>query len=118
MKNSLLVTCFSAVLLLAATCKKDQTDAAIPACIQSSIDSALALPKGSLYNQIDAFKYQGATVYLFYSGCCDKFNPLRNESCGDLFSPSGGISGGGDMTHPNFFTEAVKINTVWKDPRN
>lgn len=118
MKNSLLITSISAVLLLAATCKKEQADNTIPPCIQSSIDSALSLPKGSLYNQVDAFKYQGATVYLFYSGCCDRFNPLRNGSCVYLFSPSGGISGGGDMTHPNFFTEAVKMNTVWKDPRN
>ncbi len=107
-----------AVICTATTCKKENSEiTATPSCIQASIDSALALPKGSLYTQVDAYTYQNATVYLFYSGCCDQFNPLRNTNCIYLFSPSGGITGGGDHTHPNFFNEAVKINTVWKDPR-
>lgn len=123
MKLKLLIALLVAAICLAVSCKKNNKDGSclpsdITACVQSAIDSSMAVAKGVLYTQIDAYQYQGKKVYLFYAGCCDRMNPLKDGSCNFLFSPSGGISGGGDMTHPDFFKDAVKISTVWQDPRN
>lgn len=107
------------IMSVVASCKKDaDSNIAIPGCVQSAVDSALAQPKGTLYLQVDAYKYQDKTVYLFYAGCCDRFNPLKDPNCNYLFAPSGGFTGMGDLSHPNFFGEAVKLSTIWKDPRN
>lgn len=89
----------------------------ISACMQTQIDSALAKPKGSLFTSIDAYQYNNAVVYLYYAGCCDRFNELKDQNCNYLFSPSGGITGCGDCNHQNFFNEAVLVSTVWTDPR-
>ena len=110
------------LLLFAAaaifSCRKtNSSNSDITACTQSSIDSSLAKPKGELYTKIDAYQYNGATVYLYYAGCCDRLNDVRDANCVYLFSPSGGITGCGDCTHPNFFTEAHLVGTVWADTR-
>ncbi len=104
-------------LIFLISCKKTETEPQITKCMQLQIDSSLAKPKGYLYYRIDAYKYQGNNVYLYYQGCCDRYNELKNENCNYLFAPSGGIGGGGDGTHPNFRNEAVFISTIWTDPR-
>lgn len=114
MKYALIL--FAAISIL--SCRK--TNNAIPgvsACTQSLIDSALSKPKGLLFVSVDAYQYNGATVYLYYAGCCDGYNDLRDENCNYLFSPSGGFMGCGDCNHKNFFNEAHFIKTVWTDPR-
>lgn len=85
--------------------------------MQAQIDTALAKPKGYVLYKIDAYKYQGDLVYLYYAGCCDRYNELKDKNCSFLFAPSGGIGGGGDATHPNFFSEAIFVSTIWTDPR-
>lgn len=105
-------------ILMFCSCEKSQDNSeGITACTQSLIDSALAKPKGTLIYQIDAYHYNGKTVYLYYAGCCDRYNELKDGNCNYLFSPSGGLTGCGDCSHPNFFTEAELINTIWKDTR-
>jgi hypothetical protein len=103
------------------SCKKDASPAQIivclGSCMQWQVDSALSKPKGQLFYKIDAYEYNGAAVYLYHAGCCDRYNDLKDGNCNYLFSPSGGISGGGDGTHPIFFKEAKFIQTVWTDPR-
>ncbi|MGC4099761.1 DUF6970 domain-containing protein [Ferruginibacter sp.] len=117
----LIVAAVSAVLFV--SCKKEKAaDAVDPAvcyfsCTTTDIDSALSQPKGSYIYQIDAYNYQGALVHLYYYGCCDRYNKVKDANCNFLFAPSGGVGGGGDGTHPNFFKEAVFVTTVWKDPR-
>jgi hypothetical protein len=105
------------LILIAASCSKNVTEQkAIPACVQSAIDSAMLKPKGYL-SEISAYTYQSKTVYLFVPGCCDRYIDLKDENCKYLFSPSGGFTGRGDGTHPNFYTEAKFIELIWKDPR-
>lgn len=119
MKTNYSIALAFAVILIGSSCKKEkENNIAIPACVQAVIDSSLARPAGSLFIQVDAYKYQGKTVYLYYSGCCDRNNLLYDSNCNYLFSPSGGITGMGDLSHPNFYNEAVKLSTLWKDPRN
>ena len=108
---------FSVVMLLFFSCKKNETEPTITKCIQIQIDSSLANPKGYLYYRIDAYKYQGNNVYLYYKGCCDRYDELKDENCNYLFAPSGGVGGSGDNSHPNFRNEATFIKTMWQDPR-
>jgi hypothetical protein len=111
-----LLILFAALFIL--SCRK--TSQAIPgisACTQSLIDSALSKPRGTLFVSVVEYLYNGTTVYLYYAGCCDGVNDLRDENCKYLFTPSGGIVGCGDCTHKNFFNEAHFIKTVWIDPR-
>jgi hypothetical protein len=108
---------FPVALLMFISCKKNDCTPGISSCMQTQIDSSLAKPKGSHYQRIDAYKYQGNNVYLYFTGCCDRFNELKDEDCKYLFAPSGGFGGGGDGTHPNFRNEATFISTVWVDPR-
>ena len=107
---------FSSLIILSCSKTKDSCSV-ITTCTQSIIDSALSKPKGSLFYKIDAYTYNGATVYLYYMGCCDRYNELKDGNCKYLFSPSGGFSGGGDGTHPTFFTDAKFVAVVWEDPR-
>lgn len=108
---------FSFALLVFIGCKKNECAPKISPCMQAQIDSSLAKTKGSLYNRIDAYKYQGNKVYLYHQGCCDRYNELKDEHCNYLFAPSGGIGGGGDGIHPNFYNDATFISTIWVDPR-
>jgi hypothetical protein len=108
------------VILLFFSCKKTvckEPQSYVSACMQTMIDSALAKPKGYVIYKIDAYEYNGASVYLYYTGCCDRYNELKDANCNLLFYPSGGFSGGGDGTHPNFFKDVKFIMTVWVDPR-
>ena len=114
MKYSLIILLLAAIL----SCKKSkEQNEQFAVCMQAQIDSALAKPKGSLIIKIDVYRYYSKFVYLYYSGCCDRYNDLKDENCNYLFSPSGGISGSGDHSHPAFFSEAVFIKTIWADPR-
>jgi len=108
---------FAFALLMLFSCKKNETAPGISPCMQAQIDAALAKPKGYVIYSIEAFKYQGNYVYLYMAGCCDRYNELKDEGCNYLFAPSGGIHGGGDLSHPNFFNEATFISTIWVDPR-
>ena len=108
---------FSLIVLLFISCKKNETTSGISPCMQAQIDSSLAKPKGFLYLKIDAYIYQGKNAYLYYPGWGDAYNELKDENCIYLFAPSGGFSGSGDGTHPNFRNEAIFISTIWVDPR-
>lgn len=108
---------FTAAVIFSCTKTNSSGNNNTSNCIQAVIDSSLAKPKGTLYTRIDQFQYNGAIVYLCYAGCCDRFNDLKDANCVYLFSPSGGITGCGDCTHPNFFNEAKFIKTMWQETR-
>lgn len=105
---------FAAVLFF--SCKKNKEEN-IPACMQSLIDSALSRPKETLFVKIDCYQYNGDIVYLYTSGCCDRYDEIKDIDCKYLFSPSGGIAGCGDCTHNDFFTKAKFLSNTWTDPR-
>ncbi len=96
------------------SCKKNIS---IPTCVQNRIDSALAKPKGTLFDAVAAYNYKGKEIYLYTPGCCDRFIEAWDSNCQYLFSPSGGITGCGDCNHSDFFTTAKFIRMIWEDPR-
>ncbi len=113
MKYFVLLFCTIAIFSCSETNKIGST----LACTQKLIDTALAKPKGALFTRIESYLYQNKTVYLYIAGCCDRYNEVKDANCVYLFSPSGGVTGKGDGTHPAFFTEAVFIAVIWEDKR-
>jgi hypothetical protein len=109
---------FSSIAVLSCgKTNKLATNNPTPPCTQKLIDSATAKPKGSLFTKIESYLYIDKTVYLFTAGCCDRYNEVKDENCVYLFSPSGGFTGKGDQTHPNFFTDAKLLGVIWEDKR-
>ena len=98
-------------------CKKKNGNAvAIPACIQLKIDSIKNEPKWNPPAEVNEYTYNGKTVYLFSSNCCDQYNILVDENCHYLCAPSGGITGSGDRKCTDF-NNATHVRLVWKDAR-
>ena len=86
----------------------------VPPCILKMIDSAKASKDGLGITEIRRYLYNGAKVYLVGAPCCDQFNPVYDSACNYLFAPSGGFTGKGDRSHPDFFTEAKEDSLIWK----
>lgn len=88
-----------------------------PDFIPTKIREILAKPKQNPAAEITEYQFQGQTVYLVSSDCCDQFNYLYSE-CGDVIcAPSGGITGRGDGLCPDFATQATNPRLVWDDRR-
>jgi hypothetical protein len=73
----------------------------------------LALPPAQVYEYI----FNGKTVFLFSSNCCDQYNMAFDEKCNYVCAPSGGITGKGDGKCTDFNAVAKEIRLVWKDER-
>ena len=87
---------------------------ATPPCIQKMIDSATTAPGGQSITEVTRYMYNGAKVYLVGAPCCDQFNNAYDSACNYLFAPSGGFTGKGDGSHPDFFTMAKVDSLIWK----
>jgi hypothetical protein len=97
-------------------CKKNRI-ADIPSCIQKKINRIKAQPKWNPPASVTEYNYNGNTVYLFTSNCCDQYIELYDSNCNYLCAPSGGIAGNGDRKCTDFYTTATLLREVWKDGR-
>jgi hypothetical protein len=97
-------------------CTKNQAPT-IPDCIAQKIDSLKTKPKANPPAEVHQYVYNGKTVYLLISGCCDQYNTVYDEHCNYICAPSGGITGKGDLQCTDFTTKAQHIKLVWKDER-
>lgn len=86
----------------------------VPPCILKMIDSSKKLDPALQLTEVFRYQYNGATVYLIGAPCCDQFNTVYDSACNYLFSPSGGFTGKGDRSHPDFFTEAKADSLIWR----
>lgn len=66
---------------------------------------------------VNEYTYNGKTVFLFSSDCCDQFNMVFDSQCNYVCAPSGGITGKGDGKCDDFNTSAKHVRLVWKDDR-
>jgi hypothetical protein len=87
---------------------------AVPSCIRRMIDSTQRVEPALQITEVRRYRYNGATVYLVGAPCCDQFNSLYDSACNYLFAPSGGFTGKGDRSHPDFFTVATEDSLIWK----
>src|SRR5579875_1086680 len=106
----------SIALLQSPSCHKENADS-VPPCIQQKIAAIKAAPRWNPPAQVDKYLYNGKTVYLFSSNCCDQYNVLYNDACNYVCAPSGGFTGKGDGKCSDFFTKAKHMGIVWKDNR-
>lgn len=109
------------LLLLTSLFSAFQCDEGEEPCPANFIDATIAelqaKPKQNPAAEITEYTFQGQTVYLVSSDCCDQFNYLYS-ACGDLIcAPSGGITGNGDGQCPDFASQASNPRLVWRDPR-
>jgi hypothetical protein len=115
-------------VMMSETCKKKKDTATtdtngdpritgIPACIQQRIDSIKKEPKWNPPAEVNEYTYNGKTVYLFSSPCCDFFNPVYGSDCNYICAPTGGFTGKGDGKCEDFNSTAKHVKLVWKDDR-
>ncbi len=89
----------------------------VPPCIQSMIDSAKNQPSGMAITEIRRYLFNGSKVYVVAAPCCDQFNNAYDSACNFLFAPSGGITGKGDRSNPDFFTQAKEDSLIWQSDK-
>ena len=80
-----------------------------PGCLKNFIRSSKPQPK-----EISSYLYNGKTVYLVVSDCCDFYNSLYDADCNYLCAPSGGITGKGDGKCSDFADKATNQKVIWK----
>jgi hypothetical protein len=114
MKSSII----SVVLLIASVIIAPSIQTDIPECIQKHINDTLPETEWNLPDSISKYLYRGQTMYLFGTKCCDRFNPLYDESCKYICAPSGGFMGQGDGKCKDFNEMATFLGTIWKDTRS
>ena len=102
--------------LLAASCdEEEELDTSyIDVCILEKADELEAKGDSAYVIYIGQYIYNNQIVYLFTSECCDMFNYVLDRNCDPVCAPSGGISGHGDGTCPDFYDNALLIRTVWE----
>lgn len=83
-------------------------------CVQEKINFLEARGAAADTTAIIQFYYNGQLVYLYFTECCDQYNVLYDSSCQMICLPTGGLSGGGDGSCPDFTDRAVYIKKIWQ----
>jgi hypothetical protein len=123
MRKLLLLPLIS-LLLLACQCCKNETANPTGSCpsggeaLSAKIAELQARPKGNPAYAIWAYTWNGQRVYLVSEAtCCDQFSTLYDECFKSICAPSGGITGKGDGSCPDFQQQATNQQLVWRDSR-
>lgn len=64
-------------------------------------------------NNVELYLYHGRYVYYVERPCCDQLNPIYDLKGNLLGYPSGGITGKGDGSFPDWYTMARHERRVW-----
>lgn len=102
--------------MLAQTCGKKAQNS-LPSCVQDRIEAIKKEPRWNPPARVTEYRYEGRTVYLFSSNCCDQYNELWDSECKYICAPSGGFTGKGDQKCTEFEEKAELVKVVWKDER-
>jgi len=89
----------------------------VPACVLERIEEIKKENKWNTPAEINEYEFQGKTVYLVSSDCCDQYNSLFDSDCQVICAPSGGITGKGDGKCSDFTNVAKFTKQIWKDER-
>lgn len=115
MKFHLIITILG-ISIFGQQCSKTTT-ASVPLCIEQKITDIKKQAKWNPPATVNEYMYNGKTVYLFSSDCCDQYNMVYDSQCNYVCAPSGGITGKGDSKCPDFNAAAKLVRLVWKDER-
>ena len=109
------------ILLLALPFMNEQCNnknkSKVPACVLERIEEIKKENKWNPPAEINEYEFQGKTVYLVSSDCCDQYNSLIDSDCQVICAPSGGITGKGDGKCTDFTNVAKFTRQIWKDER-
>lgn len=99
--------------------KDDVTDTemakdSVPVCVRKLLNESMKTVPEDEPEQVDEYLYNGKTTYLLTAQCCDQFNTLYDDSCKVICSPTGGITGRGDLKCEDFSKSAKHIKMIWK----
>jgi hypothetical protein len=89
----------------------------VPPCVRKIINETMKETPPNPPVQVDEYLYNGKKAFLFTAQCCDQFNTLYDENCKRICSPTGGITGRGDMQCTDFSEKAKWVKEVWKSAR-
>ncbi|RYZ52891.1 MAG: hypothetical protein EOO14_16155 [Chitinophagaceae bacterium] len=101
---------------MAQTCGKKAQNS-LPSCVQDRIEAIKKEPRWNPPATVTEYRYEGRTVYLFSSPCCDQYNELWDSDCKYICAPTGGYTGKGDQKCADFEEKAELVKVVWKDER-
>lgn len=88
-------------------CQKLDLPESVPACIKRKIRQVSPV-------KVLQYQYNQQTVYLFSPDCCDRFEELYDSNCNLICRPSGGFTGKGDGTCPDFYGAASEGILIWE----
>lgn len=88
-------------------------DTSITTCISNKLTEYISKGDTTDVTAVYQYYYNEKICYLLNSQCCDLFNALVDNNCNIICLPTGGISGGGDGTCPDFNTDAIFIRKIW-----
>ena len=88
-----------------------------PAWLDALIAQIESEPVTTPPSAIYAYRYQGKTVYLRTSRCCDQRSILYDATGMVLCEPDGGIDSGGDGRCTDFLTTRTDERLIFQDPR-
>lgn len=86
----------------------------VPSVVRKIIDSLAKDSPPLIPRNVEAYLYNGKTVYLVTMPCCDFFNDLYDTTGKKICSPSGGLTGKGDGNCPDFAEKGKWVKLLWK----
>lgn len=91
-------------------------DVEVPDCVKKMIEAIKAEPVRNPPAEVWQWKTSDNIYYYVTSDCCDQYNYLYDEKCGQVCAPDGGFTGDGDGNCPSL-QELIEKVLVWKDNR-
>ncbi len=86
----------------------------VPPVVRKIIDSLAKDNPPLVPQKVEAYLYNGKTVYLVTMPCCDFFNDVYDTTGKKICSPTGGITGKGDGNCADFAEKGKWVKLLWK----
>jgi hypothetical protein len=101
------------LIFLFLACEKIELPDQAPNCLKKTIRR----PANGTTSPVSVWQYEwkDQLVFVFSPGCCDINIEVYDSNCNYLCSPSGGFTGHGDGTCPDFYSEAKNGILIWED---
>ena len=111
---------FGFVLALGVACSDSMPNEpqGHPAWLDSLIAQIQSEPVTAPPTAIYSYRYQGETVYLRTSRCCDLRSVLYDAEGSVVCEPEGGVDGVGDRRCPDFLQTRTEERLIFQDPRS
>ena len=100
-----------------SSCEKLDLPEYTPNCIKRKIRKLKTKRLQNPPAKIWQWKVDNELYYYINSPCCDRLNYLYDDDCNEVCAPSGGFTGTGDGSCPDFNNQVESI-LIWEDKRS